>query len=118
MGGYNDHGRLGVNGHIDFEKAPKSEIGEVMQTSLVVHVREGKPYIGTHVPMHGPKNDVQDAYRKIQSQRENAPVLAHVVEEFVAVDVRLAFRWRNSPGWRLRSLTHTATPTRSHPGEK
>ena len=56
--------------------------------------------------------DVNEAYRQIPVDPEGAPVFGYKVRNCAVVDLRLQFRWRNSPGfWGLFSaaLEHSHT---------
>ena len=69
--------------------------------------------------MHGPTAkivlscvDVKDAFRQVLVDPVGAPVFGYGMGEYVVVDLRLQFGWRNSPGfWGLMSpaLKHLHT---------
>ena len=85
----------------DFCSAPSNELGHVLRDVLlrVSFLRQ----------MHGPtariaicRTDVKDAFRQVLVDPVGVPVFGYAMGEYVVVDLRLQFGWRNSPGfWGL-----------------
>lgn len=97
MGGENGE-NIGANGDTWFENAPKSETGEVMP-NIMRRICALRQAVGPAVPIYTSKLDVKDAFRRLHVEWDKAPTFAYVVGDFVVVDFRLPFGWRNSPGW-------------------
>lgn len=55
--------------------------------------------VGPAVPIFTSKLDVKDAFRRIHVEWAKASYFAYMVGDFIVVDFRLLFGWRNSPGW-------------------
>ena len=104
-------GHSSVNDDTDFSSAPSCELGHVFRDVLlrVLFLRQ----------LHGPtarivlcRVDVKDAYRQVLVDPVGAPVFGYAMGEYVVVDLRLQFGWRNSPGfWGLMAsaLEHSHT---------
>ena len=100
-----------VNDETDFSSAPFCQLGHVLRVVLlrVLILRQ----------MHGPtarivicRVDVKDAFRQVLIDPVGAPVFGYAMGEYVVVDLRLQFWWRNSPGfWGLMTfaLEHAHT---------
>ena len=103
--------RSSVNGDADFSSAPSCELGHVFKDVLlrVLFLRQ----------LHGPtarivlcRVDVKDAYRQVLVDPVGAPGFGYAVGEYVVLNLRLQFGWRNSPGfWGLMAsaLEHSHT---------
>lgn len=67
-------------------------------SSLLSRAYALRQEVGTFVPIHSPKLDVKDAYRRIHIEWEKAPI-SYAVEGLLVVDCCMAFRWQNLSGW-------------------
>ena len=104
-------GHSSVNDDTDFSSAASCELGHVFRDVLlrVLFLRQ----------LHGPtarialcRVDVKDAYRQVLVDPVGAPVFGYAMGEYVVVELRLRFGWRNSPGfWGLMdsALEHSHT---------
>ena len=104
-------GHSRFNDDTDFPSARSCELGHVYRDVLlrVLFLRQ----------LHGPtartvlcRVDLKDAYRQVLVEPVEAPVFGYAMGEYVVVELRLRFGWRNSPGfWGLMdsALEHSHT---------
>ena len=88
----------GVNGNNDFESVPKCKLGHVLRDivwSILFLRRTLAP--NTHIMLS--KIDVKDAFRQMAVEWDDCTKFGYVFGDFVVVDRRLVFGWRNSPGF-------------------
>ena len=104
-------GRTSVNGDMDFDSAPPSEIGHVLREVFLRVMFLRQPH-GSSARILSCRVDVKDAFRQVLVDPAGAPAFGYVFGDRVVVDLRLQLRWRSSPGfWALISsaLEHAHT---------
>ena len=88
----------GVNGDTDFESAPKCKLGHVLR-DIFGRICFSRRTLAPHTHIMLSKMDVKDAFRQVAVEWDGCTKFGYVFWDFVAVDRRLVFGWRNSPGF-------------------
>ena len=87
----------GVNGDTNFESAPKCKLGHVLR-DIVWRILFLRRTLAPHTHIMLSKMDVKDAFRQVAVEWDGCTKFGYVLGDFVVVDRRLVFGWRNSPG--------------------
>ena len=88
----------GVNGDTNFESAPKCKLGHVLR-DIVWRILFLRRTLAPHTHIMLSKMDVKDAFRQVAVEWDGCTKFGYVLGDFVVVDRRLVFGWRNSPGF-------------------
>jgi hypothetical protein len=91
---------LSVNERTDAKGVPPCDIPHVFDTFLAHAYRLRLKYPQGHLAMG--KVDVADAFRQLLIHPDFASFFSYVWEDFLIVDLRLAFGWMDSPGYFYR----------------
>ena len=87
----------GVNGDTDYESAPKCKLGHVLR-DIFWRICFLRRTLAPHTHIMLSKMDVKDAFRQVAVEWDGCMKFGYVFWDFVVVDRRLVFGWRNSPG--------------------
>ena len=90
----------GVNGDTNFESAPKCKLGHVLR-DIVWRILFLRCTLAPHTHIMLSKMDVKDAFRQVAVEWDGCTKFGYVLGDFVVVDRRLVFGWRNSPGFYI-----------------
>ena len=88
----------GVKGDTNFESAPKCKLGHVLR-DIVWRIFFLRRTLAPHTHIMLSKMDVKGAFRKVAVEWDGCTKFGYVLGDFVVVDRRLVFGWRNSPGF-------------------
>ena len=88
----------GVNGDTNFESAPKCKLGHLLR-DIVWRILFLRRTLAPHTHIMLSKMDVKDAFRQVAVEWDGCTKFGYVLGDFVVVDRRLVFGWRNSPGF-------------------
>ena len=88
----------GVNGDTDFGLAPKCKLDHVLR-DIVWRILFLRRTLTPHTHIILSKMDVKDAFRQVAGEWDGCTKFVYVFGDFVVVDRRLVFGWRNSPGF-------------------
>ena len=88
----------GVNGDTNFESAPKCKLGHVLR-DIVWTILISRCTLAPHTHIMLSKMDVRDAFRQVVVEWDGCTKFGYAFGDFVVVDRRLVFGWRNSPGF-------------------
>lgn len=91
-------GASSVNANTNFESAPKLRLGRVLR-NIVWRILFLRQKFGPQARIVISKMDVAEAFRQVAVCWAGAPVFGYVFRDWVVVDRRLQFGWRNSPGF-------------------
>ena len=88
----------GVNGDTNFESAPECKWGHVLR-DIVWRVLFLRFTLAPRTHIMLSKMDVKDAFRQVAVEWDGCTKFRCAFGDFVVVDRRLVFGWRNSPGF-------------------
>ena len=88
----------GVNEDTDASSSPRCELGHVVR-DIIWRIQYLWQRFRRGVRIVPIKIDVKDAFREVPVEITRAPVFGYVFGDFVVVNRRLHFGWRNSQGF-------------------